>query len=220
MAARPADTASLVPERDSPPVFCRSLHAESPAPGRHRPQRRGQIDLHHRRADAARVPAQSRQRRRHGDVGDAMRRPRATAATTTPSPAASACRRRRTAACSGSSNIRRTRSASRRSPPSAPGRTTAPAGCRPPTRARARHLGFHKTSSVDYAIVLSGEIYRADGRRRGPAQDRRRAGPARHQPRLEQPHRRAVLRRLRSDRRRSCLTNQSENIRWEESQCP
>src|SRR5262245_4125539 len=23
----------------------------------------------------------------------------------------------------------------------------------------ARHLGFHKTSSVDYAIVLSGEIY-------------------------------------------------------------
>ena len=33
----------------------------------------------------------------------------------------------------------------------------------------------------------------ADGRRRGPAQDRRRADPARHQPRLEQPHRRAVL---------------------------
>ena len=25
--------------------------------------------------------------------------------------------------------------------------------------AGARHLGFHKTSSVDYAIVLSGEIY-------------------------------------------------------------
>jgi hypothetical protein len=26
-------------------------------------------------------------------------------------------------------------------------------------KAPARHLGFHKTSSVDYAIVLSGEIY-------------------------------------------------------------
>ncbi len=26
-------------------------------------------------------------------------------------------------------------------------------------RREARHLGFHKTSSVDYAIVLSGEIY-------------------------------------------------------------
>ena len=29
----------------------------------------------------------------------------------------------------------------------------------PPTRAAPRHLGFHKTSSVDYAIVLSGEIH-------------------------------------------------------------
>jgi hypothetical protein len=26
-------------------------------------------------------------------------------------------------------------------------------------RGNARHLGFHKTSSVDYAIVLAGEIY-------------------------------------------------------------
>lgn len=26
-------------------------------------------------------------------------------------------------------------------------------------KGNARHLGFHKTSSVDYAIVLSGEIY-------------------------------------------------------------
>ena len=44
---------------------------------------------------------------------------------------------------------------------------------------------------------------RADGRGRGAAQGRRRADPARHQPRLEQPHRAAVLHRLRADRRRA-----------------
>ena len=53
----------------------------------------------------------------------------------------------------------------------------------------ARHPGFHKTDSIDYAIVLSGEIYALMDEGEVLAQGRRRADPARHQSRLEQPDR-------------------------------
>ena len=42
---------------------------------------------------------------------------------------------------------------------SAPCRTTAPGRTSHATAAIPRHAGFHKTDSIDYAIVLSGEIY-------------------------------------------------------------
>jgi quercetin dioxygenase-like cupin family protein len=56
----------------------------------------------------------------------------------------SGSRRRRTARSSASSNIRPTASASARAAFD---------------RGAPRHPGFHKTSSVDYAIVLAGEIH-------------------------------------------------------------
>ena len=68
-------------------------------------------------------------------------------------------RRPRTARSSASSSIRRTRSAlaaleqQRASADDGSGHGAAF------DRASPRHPGFHKTNSVDYAIVLSGEIY-------------------------------------------------------------
>src|SRR5215472_17071092 len=67
-------------------------------------------------------------------------------------------------------------------------------------RGNPRPPGFHKTSSSDYAI---GRNLCAHGRGRGAAQGGRRADPARHQPRLEQPHRCAGDARLRADRRQT-----------------
>src|SRR5262249_75445 len=76
-------------------------------------------------------------------------------------------RRPRMGRSSASSNIRRTGSASPRFSGSAPAPTPPPL---PPPRstrgpgagsdaAHPRPPGFHKTNPVDYAIVLSGEIY-------------------------------------------------------------
>jgi len=53
----------------------------------------------------------------------------------------------------------------------------------------------HRTDSIDYAVVLSGEI--------GEAQGRRRAGPARHHPQLGQPLGRTLRRGVRADRRQA-----------------
>src|SRR5262249_15352110 len=68
-------------------------------------------------------------------------------------------RRPRTGRSSASSNIRRTGSASPRSSGSAPAPTTAPVTAPRSTAAHRATPGFHKTNSMDYAIVLSGEIY-------------------------------------------------------------
>ena len=64
-------------------------------------------------------------------------------------------------------------------------------------RDKPRHPGFHRTNTVDYAVVLDGEIWammdvgetlmKADPR------------PARNKPFLEQPQRAAVSSRLHSD---------------------
>ncbi len=80
------------------------------------------------------------------------------AATATPSPAVIGCRRRRTARCFASSSIRPTPSGSPRiareeALPDDSGRAEAT------DRNNPRHAGFHKTATIDYAIVLSGEIY-------------------------------------------------------------
>ena len=71
-----------------------------------------------------------------------------------PSSAAAA----RTARCSASSNIRRIRErlaaiAREHALPDDSGRAEAT------DRNNPRHPGFHKTATIDYAIVLSGEIY-------------------------------------------------------------
>ena len=71
----------------------------------------------------------------------------------------SGSRRPRTARCSASSNIRRTGerlAALERQRASADDGSGHAAAF---DRGSPRHPGFHKTSSVDYAIVLSGEIY-------------------------------------------------------------
>ena len=78
------------------------------------------------------------------------------AATIRPWASRSACRRRRTARNSAWSNIRRIPSASPRC--TAP-RTTAKSEGYVRDLANKRHPGFHKTATIDYAIVLSGEIY-------------------------------------------------------------
>ena len=70
-------------------------------------------------------------------------------------------------------------------------------------RGSPRHPGFHKTNSVDYAIVLSGEIYALMDEGEVLLRGRGRPGPARHQPCLEQSHRRAGPSRLRAHRRRA-----------------
>ncbi len=58
----------------------------------------------------------------------------------------------------------------------------------------------HRTDSIDYAVVLSGEIEMTlDDQVVTPAR-RRRAGAARHHPQLDQPVRRALRDRLRADR--------------------
>jgi mannose-6-phosphate isomerase-like protein (cupin superfamily) len=60
--------------------------------------------------------------------------------------------------CCASSNIRQTSNAFPRSRMSAMLQPMALDGTRPLDRGNPRHPGFHKTSSIDYAIVLSGEI--------------------------------------------------------------
>ncbi len=56
-------------------------------------------------------------------------------------------------------NIRRTANGWRQSRTRKSCRTTAPAAPPRSDRNNPRHAGFHKTDSIDYAIVLSGEIY-------------------------------------------------------------
>jgi hypothetical protein len=65
-----------------------------------------------------------------------------------------------------------------------------------------RHPLMHRTETVDYAIVLAGEITHGAGRRRRHAPRRRRARAMRHQSRLEQPVRGTVRGGVRADRRR------------------
>ena len=56
----------------------------------------------------------------------------------------------------------------------------------------------HRTETVDYAIVLSGEIEMdLDGTHRAPAPGRR-AGPAQHDAQLGEPRRRALRHRVRA----------------------
>jgi hypothetical protein len=59
-----------------------------------------------------------------------------------------------------------------------------------------RHPGFHKTASIDYAIVLSGEIHALLDEGEGW----RCSDPAQHESRMEQPDQPAVSCRLRADR--------------------
>jgi len=50
-----------------------------------------------------------------------------------------------------------------------------------------RHPMMHRTQTLDYAIVLSGEIYLVLDKTETVAERRRRRGPMRNEPRLEQP---------------------------------
>ena len=86
-------------------------------------------------------------------------RPPTIAAIGTPSRVAIACRRLRAVRYFASSNIRRTLSASLPSRTKKGCPTTAPAAPRPPTATIRGIPGFHKTATIDYAIVLSGEIF-------------------------------------------------------------
>ena len=62
----------------------------------------------------------------------------------------------------------------------------------------------HRTDSIDYAVVISGEIdMELDDGVIGEAQGGRRAGAARHDPQLGQPRNRRLRHRLRADQRQA-----------------
>ena len=75
-----------------------------------------------------------------------------------------------------------------------------------------RHPMMHRTESIDYALILSGEITAA--RRRGGAEGRRCCRAVRHQSCLEQSLQCALPRRLHPDRRRirPSTRNQVRNL--------
>ena len=58
----------------------------------------------------------------------------------------------------------------------------------------------HRTESIDYAVVMSGEIDMEVDGATVHLRARRRAGAARHRSQLDQPRQRAVCHRLRADR--------------------
>ena len=64
-----------------------------------------------------------------------------------------------------------------------------------------RHFWFHKTATLDYAIVLEGEIWALMDVGECLLTARRRAHPARHQPRLVEPQRPPVPGGVRPARR-------------------
>ena len=64
-----------------------------------------------------------------------------------------------------------------------------------------RHPAMHRTRSIDYAIVMSGEIDMLLDEFGSSSESRRRARSARDEPRLGQSRHRAVPHRLRADRR-------------------
>jgi hypothetical protein len=58
----------------------------------------------------------------------------------------------------------------------------------------------HRTDSIDYAVVMSGEVDMELDDVDRPSEGRRRAGSARHDPQLGQPRNRALRDRFRADR--------------------
>ena len=68
-------------------------------------------------------------------------------------------------------------------------------------KAPVRHAHMHRTRSVDYAIVLSGEIDMLLDDSRGAPEGRRHPGAAGHQPCVGEQRRRDVPDRVRADRR-------------------
>ena len=66
-----------------------------------------------------------------------------------------------------------------------------------------KHFWFHRTDSLDYAVVLDGEITLLVDEGETTLRARRRSGPAGHQPRLVQPHRPDGPHVVRADRNRA-----------------
>ena len=64
-----------------------------------------------------------------------------------------------------------------------------------------RHRSFHRTETIDFGIVLSGEIVLMMDEGETTVRHRRHRGPARDQPRLGQSDQPAVSHRVHPDRR-------------------
>ena len=148
----------------------------------------GRSHFPHRRPDPARVSNAPKAAPPCSSVGDARHRKPTIAAPPTPSRADIGCRRRRMAPCSASSNIRRIASGLPRSPTKSALPDDGSGRAAATDRNHPRHAGFHKTATIDYAIVLSGEIYAMMDEGEVLFEGRRCAHPARHQSRLEQSH--------------------------------
>ena len=71
------------------------------------------------------------------------------------------------------------------------------------------HPGMHRTETIDYVIVIEGEIEMDMDDFDGQAEGRRHHDPARHQPRLGQPQQQTRARRVRADRRRAARHRQA-----------
>ena len=69
-----------------------------------------------------------------------------------------------------------------------------------------RHPAMHRTRTVDYAIVMAGEIDMLLDDSEDSSQGRRRAGTAGHQPCLGQPRHRVLPHRLHPGRRQGTLS--------------
>ena len=65
-------------------------------------------------------------------------------------------------------------------------------GIDPATQGYARHANTHRTKSIDYAIVLDGEIDMLMDDFRDPYEEWRRSGSAVHEPRLGQQQRKEL----------------------------
>ena len=86
-------------------------------------------------------------------------------------------------------------------------------GIDPATQGYARHAFTHRTKSIDYAIVLDGEIDMLLDDTQGACQGRRLSGAAGHQPRLGEQQRQALPYRFYPDRRQRAGSVEEANRR-------